>query len=224
MKFIQLPDRTWHLRVPIKDTRYLIMKPFYLLFLVIFSFSSCKEAPVSESIADKVIVINSLEVLKSELVLNQIEGKWYYKDQPYYGYSLKFHFNGVLEERLGFHKGKREGIAKRWSKNGVLRVESYYKQNRLVGSYKSWWENGVLGSEANYVNGKMNGVEKKWYATGQLAKERQLAEGKEEGLQKAWLDNGTLYVNYEAKNGRIFGMRRANSCYQLKDEIVVRSE
>ena len=47
-------------------------------------------------------------------------------------------------------------------------------------------------------------------------------EGKEEGLQKAWLPNGTLYVNYEAKNGRIFGMLRANSCYKLENEVVVR--
>ena len=70
----------------------------------------------------------------------------------------------------------------------------------------------------------MHGVEKKWYANGQLAKERQLVNGKEEGLQKAWLQNGTLYVNYEAKNGRIFGLRRANSCYQLEDEVVVKSE
>lgn len=200
------------------------MKPLYLLFLAIFCCNGCKETVVLENVVNDVIVVDSCEVLKSELLLNQIEGKWYYKNQPFNGYSLKFHANGVLQERLGFYMGKREGIAKRWSKNGVLRVESNYKQNRLEGSYKSWWENGVLGSQANYVNGKMNGVEKKWYDTGQRSKERQLVDGLEEGMQKAWLENGTLYVNYEAKNGRIFGMRRANSCYQLKDEVVIRSK
>jgi len=41
-------------------------------------------------------------------------------------------------------------------------------------------------------------------------------------MQKAWLKNGTLYVNYEAKNGRVFGMRRANSCYKLEDETILR--
>ena len=74
------------------------------------------------------------------------------------------------------------------------------------------------------LNGKMNGIAKEWYPTGELAKSRQLVDGKEDGLQKAWLQNGKLYVNYEAKNGRIFGMKRANSCYQLEDETVVRSE
>ena len=42
-------------------------------------------------------------------------------------------------------------------------------------------------------------------------------------MQKAWLKNGKLYVNYEAKNGRIFGMRRANACYKLEDEIIIRN-
>ena len=195
-----------------------------ILLLSLIVFSNCKEAPVYKSGVDQTIVINTFEVPKEELTLNQLEGKWYYKNEPFNGYSLKKYSNGTVEERLGFYKGKREGVAKRWSEIGVLRVESYYKQNRLVGSYKSWWENGVLGAEANYENGKMNGVSKEWHPTGQLAKERQLIDGKENGLQKAWLKNGTLYVNYEAKNGRIFGMKRANSCYQLKDEVVVRSK
>ncbi len=200
------------------------MKPIYLLVIATLFLTDCKKVWVNEGAVAKAIVIDDFKVSKKELTLNQIEGKWYYKNQPFNGYSVECYPNGTLEERLGFYKGKREGIAKRWSENGVLRVESYYKQNRLVGSYKSWWENGVLGSEANYVNGKMKGIAKEWYPTGQLAKERQLVDGKEEGLQKAWLQNGKLYVNYEAKNGRIFGMKRANSCYQLKDEIVVRSK
>lgn len=200
------------------------MKSIYLLVLTTLFLTGCKEVTVKESVEDNPIVIKNFEVPKSELVLNQIEGNWYYNGEAYNGYSIKLHSNGTKQERLGFYKGKREGIAKRWSENEVLRVESYYRQNRLIGSYKSWWENGVLGQEIEYVNGKMNGVAKEWYATGQLSKERLLIDGKEDGLQKAWLKNGKLYVNYEAKNGRIFGMKRANSCYQLKDEIVVRSE
>ncbi|RAJ11481.1 toxin-antitoxin system YwqK family antitoxin [Arenibacter echinorum] len=198
------------------------MRPLILLFLTAFSLLNCKQAPGVKSEIGKSIVIDSAEVSKQDLALNQIEGKWYYKNQPYNGYSLKFHANDTLAERLGFLNGKREGLARRWSENGVLRVESTYSQNKLVGVYKSWWENGVLAEESNYVNGLKQGEEKQWYATGQLSKVRQLIEGKEEGLQKAWLPNGTLYVNYEAKNGRIFGMLRANSCYKLEDEVVVR--
>lgn len=199
------------------------ISPLFLIFFAIVTLTNCKKSIPKKAVGET-ITIDAFEVDKKELVLNQIEAKWYYKGQPYNGYSIKYHSNGTVEERLGFYKGKREGVAKRWSKNGVLRVESFYKNNRLNGTYKSWWENGTLGSEATYANGKLNGIEKKWYPTGVLAKERQLVNGNEEGLQKAWLQNGTLYVNYEAKNGRIFGMKRANSCYQLEDEVVVRSK
>ncbi|MEB8329037.1 hypothetical protein OO009_06685 [Flavobacteriaceae bacterium KMM 6897] len=198
------------------------MRLFFILFLLAFLLTNCKEITVNKHLVEKTLVINSLEVEKKELTLNQIEGKWYFKEQPFNGYSIVFHSNGAIGERLGYYNGKREGIAKKWSDNGVVRVQSYYKQNRLEGVYKSWWENGVLAAESHYVNGVLNGVSKEWYATGELAKERVLLDGKEDGLQRAWLQNGKLYVNYEAKNGRIFGMRRANSCYKLENEVVIK--
>ncbi|WP_405382256.1 toxin-antitoxin system YwqK family antitoxin [Maribacter sp. LLG6340-A2] len=202
------------------------MKKFHfhtICFIIIFQVG-CKNTTEPKALIDEPIMIKQETKFKEELKLNQLEGTWYYKNSPYDGYALTLHENGSLAEKVGFVNGKREGVAKRWSANEVLRVEYHYKNNRLEGSFKTWWENGQLAQKANYVNGKMHGIEKKWYADGQLAKERQLVNGREEGQQKAWLQNGTLYVNYEAKNGRIFGLRRANSCYQLEDEVVVRSE
>ncbi len=202
------------------------------LFLVLLAFTlfNCKEKTLIDKndtaffLVEEVFIVPPLEVSKKELVLNQNEGKWYLNGQPYNGYSVKLYPNGNTEERWGFYKGKRQGVARRWSQNNVLRVESNYHQNKLVGAYKTWWENGAIAEESNYVNGLKQGEEKQWYPEGQLSKLRQLVDGNEEGLQKAWLQNGKLYVNYEAKNGRIFGMKRANSCYKLENEIVVRSE
>ena len=197
---------------------------FHIICFILIFQVGCNNTTEPKTLLEKPIEITQETKFKEELTLNQLEGTWYYKNSPYDGYSIALHENGTLAEKVGFIKGKREGEAQKWSEAGVLRVAYHYKNNRLEGSYKSWWENGQLAQEANYVNGNMNGVEKKWYADGQLAKERQLVNGREEGLQKAWLKNGTLYVNYEAKNGRIFGLRRANSCYQLEDEVVIRSE
>ena len=141
-----------------------------ILFLIVITFfiTGCKDASVikSSKIATEhqPIVIGSVEVLKEELVLNGNKGKWYYKDKPYTGYSLKYHPNGTLEEKWGFFNGKREGIAKRWTKNEKIQLESYYKNNRLEGVYKTWWENGVLSGESFYVNGVKQGVEKKWFS------------------------------------------------------------
>lgn len=197
---------------------------YLFVSLLFISLNSCKHAPETTENKEEQLVIENVTKFKEELELNQLEGTWYYKNSPYDGYSLALHENGQLAEKVGFIKGKRQGVVQRFSASGVLRVEYYYKDNRIEGSYKSWWENGQLAQDAMYVNGKMHGKEKKWYPDGQLAKERNLVDGQEEGLQKAWLKNGTLYVNYEAKNGRIFGLRRANSCYQLEDEVVIRSE
>lgn len=203
------------------------MKRLFIVLLAVTVFN-CKEKALVDKddtaflFAKEVFIVPPMEVSKKELALNQNEGKWYLNGQAYNGYSIKRYPNGNIEERWGFYKGKREGIARRWSENGVLRVESYYHQNKLVGAYKTWWENGAIAEESYYVKGLKQGEERQWYPTGQLSKLRQLVDGNEEGLQKAWLQNGKIYVNYEAKDGRIFGMKRANSCYKLEDEIVIR--
>ena len=225
MSYTQTRVLTLLLLGPIKDIN-LGMK--LLFFLSIFiTIVSCSEISKTENNSKNQnslkapVIIDNTKVLKEQLVLNQLEGKWYYNGVPYSGYSLKFHPNDTLGEKLGFYEGKREGIAKKWSENGVLRVESFYKQNRLDCVYKTWWENGVLASQSHYTNGVKQGLENEWYPTGQLAKARQLVDGSENGLQKAWLPNGKLYINYEARNGRIFGLQRANSCYKLENEKVV---
>ena len=205
------------------------MKPILLLILIAFSFTSCDKntlsKPGNRSVAEeKPFVINNVEVLKKELIHNPNKGKWYYKEKPFNGYSLKFHSNGNLEEKWGFYNGKREGVARRWRKNEKLQLESYYKNNRLTGVYKTWHENDTLASQSYYEKGLKQGLDKKWFSNGQLAKMRNLVDNKENGIQKAWLANGKLYVNYEAKNGRMFGMRRANSCYRLEDEVIIRKK
>ncbi len=194
------------------------------LFLLIFSIGilSCKN--LTNKNIDAIVVeftIANKDVLKSKLKLNGNEGNWYLNDSLFNGYAVKYHENGTFMQKVGFYNGKKQGVAKVWFSNGVLKIESHYNKNKLVGSYKAWWDNGSIASKATYEDGKLQGIEKKWYKSGELAKLRNLDNGMEKGLQQAWLKNGKIYVNYEAKNGRIFGMRRANSCYKLEDEVVI---
>lgn len=203
------------------------MKILYLIPFCLLLFTNCSNSASSTVNKNEAFAkrqIPNIDVVKSALILNQIEAKWYYKGKPYSGYSVKFHANDTLAERIGFQNGKREGIAREWSGNGAIRVESYYKYNRLDSIYKTYWESGVLSSHSNYIKGVKQGVEKEWYASGKRAKLRQLIDGQESGLQQAWLENGTLYINYEARNGRIFGMLKSNSCYQLENEKINRDE
>lgn len=205
------------------------MRPTLFFIVIILTISACKDTSNSArnnsgTIKKQLKVIGNIEVLKEDLVLDGNKGIWYYKGQPFTGYSLKYYPNGVLEEKLSFLIGKREGVANRWTKNKKLQLESYYKNNRLHGVYKTWWENGALSGQSFYENGVKQGEEKQWFPDGQIYKLRNFDNGKEHGFQKAWLANGKLYVNYEAKNGRIFGLRRASSCVRLEDEVVIRKK
>lgn len=193
----------------------LIKLTSFCLFCVLL-LASCSQNHTKKS------EVGQKEVLKSELVLNQTEGRWYHLNLPFNGYAVTFHKNGILAEKTGYHKGKKEGAAKKWFDSGVLRSNAFYKANKLDGTSKSWWPNGVLSTESSYSMGVRNGVQKKWYPNGQLARVMHLKNGFEEGLQQAWLRTGKLYANYEAKNGRFFGLKRSNLCYELKDEVVQR--
>ena len=200
---------------------------FLLILILTASVFSCKKRVLNTKTVASInsfeneIIIDAIEVDKKEIILNQIEGTWYYKEKPFSGYAVKYYPNNSLAEKTGFSKGKREGVSKKWSESGQLRLEFNFKNNRISGDYKTWWENGVLAEESTYEKGIMQGVQKRWYSTGVMAKLRNIVDGRENGKQQAWLENGKLYVNYEAKNGRIFGLRRANSCYKLEDEKVI---
>ncbi|GGG59119.1 toxin-antitoxin system YwqK family antitoxin [Bizionia arctica] len=196
---------------------------FYSVFLMGCNSTTHKKNTATSNF-NKVQIDTTRIINKDSLILNGNTGVWTYNQTPFTGFAVQFYANNSLKEKTGFFNGKKEGVYHVWFDNGELKLESNYNQNSLEGSYKSWWINGVLASETNYVEGKKQGEERHWFSTGKISKIRNLLNNQEDGLQQAWLENGKLYVNYEAKDGRIFGMRRANSCYQLKDEVVIRKE
>ncbi|WP_034228537.1 toxin-antitoxin system YwqK family antitoxin [Aquimarina pacifica] len=205
-------------------------KNYYILivpFLVFCVLGCTKTKKASNSVVNddkEIIIIDDIMVPKDLLVLKPNEGKWYYQGTPFTGFAVYYHDNKQIAQKIGYYKGKKEGLAQKWFPNGDISKTSYYKQNRLDGIVRVWWPNKTISSESNYINGVKDGVQKKWYSNGQLGRKTTINKGKEEGLQQAWLQNGKLYVNYEARNGRVFGLKRANLCYKLKEEQVVFSE
>lgn len=163
-----------------------------------------------------------MEIVKKHLKLSPSEGKWYYNGKPFNGFSVQFHTNGNLKEKVAYTQGKKQGKAYKWYADGTLASEKNYVANRLEGKADMWWPNGCKSSESFYKNRQRHGVQARWYSNGTKASVARFQNGKEEGLQQAWLPTGKLYVNYEAKNGRFFGLKRASLCYQLKDEVVQR--
>ncbi|MBX2844144.1 MAG: toxin-antitoxin system YwqK family antitoxin [Flammeovirgaceae bacterium] len=161
------------------------------------------------------------EVVAEKLFLNQREGLVYEGDILFTGISVSSYPNGEVAEKVTYFHGKRNGFRRKWFENRTLSFEAFYKSNKLNGEVKTWWSNGILRSESHFEKGKANGLQKQWYSTGKIFKELNMVFGKEEGIQKAWRENGKIYVNYEAKNGRIFGLKRANLCFELSEENIV---
>lgn len=153
------------------------------------------------------------------LELRPQEGRFYYRDALFTGIAIKT----VEDHRLAqtaYVNGKKHGLHQQWFPNGQKSYESPYDEGKIHGIARSWWRNGQLRRLSRYEQGVPHGTQEQWYASGQLFKRQHLDYGQEKGLQQAWRKNGALYNNYEAKNGRIFGLKRANLCYQLDDETV----
>ncbi|WP_222845760.1 toxin-antitoxin system YwqK family antitoxin [Flavilitoribacter nigricans] len=164
--------------------------------------------------------VEDIRVPKELLELRPAEGLIYFRDQPFTGTSVSRYENGQIATSIAYANGKKQGPYRKWFEDGQLSFECFYRDGKKQGAAKSWWSNGKLRSASNYDRGVAHGLQEEWYSSGAKFKEIQLVYGREEGPQRAWRENGKIYNNYEAKNGRIFGLKRANLCYELdKEEI-----
>lgn len=161
-----------------------------------------------------------LIVNKDSTELRPLEGLVYYKDKPFSGTSVKYYNKNAKAAAIQYLAGKKEGLYQKWFPNGLLSFEAYYLAGRQDGITKTWWKNGVLRSESRSKKGVQDGIQLQWYQSGSKFKRQIIVNGQEQGIQKAWRENGKIYNNYEAKNGRIFGLKRANLCFELAEEVV----
>ncbi len=196
-----------------------LLTRFFLLFLCLVGWA-CKSDQLSTLSENVDISPLQINILKEELQLHPNEGLVYYQGKPFTGTSVSFYADEKIAEKIDYLQGKRQGLYRKWFASGLLSFEAHYQNGKLEGSSKSWWKNGQQRSEANHSQGVVHGVQRQWYQSGQLFEELHIEHGKEEGMQKSWRENGKVYNNYEAKNGRIFGLKRANLCYELEKEVI----
>lgn len=157
---------------------------------------------------------------KCELEYHNKVSLWTLNGEPYSGYVITSHENGIPKEKIGILDGKKENESRIWHKGGNLKQLAHYQNGKLHGEKKVWSSDNVLLSHLSYHLGKPNGEQKTWYRTGELHKKLNLNMGREEGIQQAFRQNGALYANYEAKEGRIFGLKKAALCFGIEDKNV----
>lgn len=184
---------------------------FVSLFFLVCGLTSCLKNTKEISV---------LTIEKSDLERAITTGVLWYGSKPFSGKAQRFYSNCVLAEETYYRKGIKHGKMTKWFPDGSLAFSANYNNNLREGEVKSWWNNGRLRSFSNYNKGKAEGIQMEWYKSGQLFKKLQLTKGIEKGMQQAWRENGKLFNNYEAKNGRIFGLKRANLCFELKNEQI----
>ena len=202
----------------IKASQILFSKIIFAAALALF-FAGCQQNVKTTCNYLPVFELDS--VSKDDLKLMVNEGLYMHENSPFSGYAVEYFAGNNLETVTLFQCGKKHGSLKKWFESGVKSYSAEYTDGKLDGISSTWWRNGKLRSTSNFKDGVPEGVQLQWYKSGAKFKVRQLANGIEDGIQQSWRENGKIYNNYEAKNGRIFGLKRANLCYELTDEEVV---
>ncbi len=198
----------------------MIFDKLFGLLLVLTCLSAC------ENSIPKPVPVNAKTdefIHQDSLVLVPERGLVHYLGKPFSGAAVSFYPNGNIAVRNEYAEGKKHGVCSRWFVDGTISYESEYSKGKKHGSTKTWWRNGNIRSAAQLKEGTAQGLQKQWYKSGALFKVRNIVDGKEEGLQQSWRENGKLYNNYEAKNGRIFGLKRAELCFELDNEKITAS-
>ena len=80
---------------------------YYILFICVFG--ACKNQVSKSTVLSSEKVIKNFFFDKKKLKLNPLKGRWFYKDEPFNGYSFKVYENDNISEKTSFYNGKREG-------------------------------------------------------------------------------------------------------------------
>ncbi|MDW3191393.1 MAG: membrane-binding protein [Cytophagales bacterium] len=196
--------------------------------LISLAFYGCRQESPSVMVVIEVPEVKEVPNIawsETEVFLDRSNNTWFLKNDSSLisGYVKQYDVAGKVFRSTGFVDGKMEGVQLTYFPDGRLRFAETYLANKLHGTVKRWsMESGYqLVALLQYNGGRPHGEQMKWYTTGELHKRLNLESGQEVGLQQAFRKNGALYANYEARNGRVFGIKRANLCYELDNEQVV---
>lgn len=180
------------------------MKRFFVIYLTVFLFVSCKKPRT-------VLPLNIL-VENIDTALKQTEHAWFYKQHLFNGYMVEKGRDGKILYRLPIIDGKEEGEATGWYNTGEKLMLRHFMGGMKEGLFEQWWPNGNLRYLFNYKNDVFEGRQMIFYPSGNKRQESNYLNGKEEGLQRSWKPDGVLISNYTIKNNKLYGIIRVKNC------------
>ena len=135
--------------------------------------------------------------------------KTYYEvnsNTPFTGVLLTYHQNGLVDERVTFKDGKRDGSREKYFMNGQLMVDSNYKNGKPDGFYESYWYDGRPWLKQNWKDGEADGI---WetYNKGRLYTRENYKDDELDGISERYsLENGRLISRKYYKNDELDGI------------------
>jgi len=152
---------------------------------------------------------------------------------PYSGTCTSCYSNFLVEEKLYFENGKREGRDTSYYRTGCIQAIQEYHLGLQNGStiiyydstqwkqFEIWYKNGALDGPSiqfvrneqqdtltlkNYANGKLNGQQRTYYNNGKLRKVSHYNNGLLDGQMYTLTEKGTKESLLNYKNGKKNGV------------------
>ncbi|MDB5195665.1 MAG: variant repeat-containing protein [Flaviaesturariibacter sp.] len=163
-------------------------------------------------------VIPSLLVTLGDTALQQREGRLYYQQKVFSGWTIARYPSGDTASLIPYLNGREEGWSQEWYEGKKLQSKRFYKAGHKEGLHQGWWEEGKPKFNYHFENGDYEGEVSEWYRTGQLAKRFHYTKGQENGRQQLWWEDGKLRANYIVKEGQQFGLIGRKLCRNTLDE------
>ena len=165
---------------------YLVMKNFFLLLALIFSFFFNALLAQNDTIwydanwneADKKIAefYRAKPLLKGGLYL-----------------QIDYYLSGV-KQMEAYSKDEKEpiyeGLVKWYFENGNIYQEANYSNGVLNGKRKVYYENGKIENTRNYRDGDLNGSWVVYYKNGQISEKGNYEKNLREGVWETFYTNG----------------------------------
>lgn len=127
--------------------------------------------------------------------------------EPFTGFVVSYHDNGLLDEKFSVKDGKYEGPYKQFHENGTLNVKTNFENGLEEGPYKEFHENGTLKTKVNFKNGLEEGQYEEFYEDGSLYVRMTLKNGKRDGLfQWFVIETGSIWGESCHQNGETVDM------------------
>ena len=132
------------------------------------------------------------------------------------GLVKEFYWGDAVREEVYYKDGKKEGMAKFYSKKGGLRGEFNFKNGKQDGLNKTYYPEGELMKEITFKDGRMEGINREYAKDGKLLFEATFKDDKQDGLTTVYHPDGGKTVSVYQK-GQLISEKHYDAGEKLTD-------